>query len=209
MSKLKNNIDSISSDTENIARDYLKLLTIRITERLALFIGILFSVFVISTLLLIVVLIGSVALAGVLNKILSSQFWGHLIIAGAYLMVIVFLVLRMVRSETPLLSNLFVKLMVFILDIDDTENPSVKGLKVEQKRVREKLDLNREKLKTDFQLLRYSLLDGLMKELLGLFTRKRKSAGSTSKSRSKTASKTSPDAASEKPKPKRRTRKKE
>ena len=56
MSKLKNNIDSLTSDTENIARDYLHLLTVRITERLALFIGILFSVFIVATLLLIVIL---------------------------------------------------------------------------------------------------------------------------------------------------------
>jgi len=56
MSKLKNNIDSISNDTENIAKDYLNLLIIRITERLSLFIGIFFSVFIISTLLLIIFL---------------------------------------------------------------------------------------------------------------------------------------------------------
>ena len=205
MSKLKNNIDSLTTDTENIAKDYLNLLVIRITERLSLFIGILFSVFIISTLLLIVVLISSIALAGFLNKILDSFFWGHLIVAGAYLLVITLLVIKMVRSETPLLSNLFVKLMIFILDIEDPQTGSVKGLKVERKRINEKLDLNKEKLKTDFQLLRYSLLDGLMKELLGLFSRKKKTARGASKTTTKTSSKTS----SESSKPKRRTKKKE
>jgi len=67
MSKLKNNIDNLTADTENIAKDYLNLLVVRITERLSLFIGILFSVFLISTLLLIAVLIGSIAFAGFLN----------------------------------------------------------------------------------------------------------------------------------------------
>ncbi len=201
MSKLKNNIDSLTTDTENIAKDYLNLLIVRVTERLSLFIGILFSVFIISTLLLIVVLIGSIALAGFLNKILDSYFWGHLIVAGAYLLVIALLVIRMVRSETPLLSNLFVKLMIFILDIEDPQTGSVKGLKVEKKRIKEKLDLNKEKMKTDFQLLRYSLLDGLMKELFGLISRKKK----TTKTTAKTASK----ATTETPKPKKRTRKKE
>lgn len=205
MSKLKNNIDSLTTDTENIAKDYLNLLVIRITERLSLFIGILFSVFIISTLLLIVVLISSIALAGFLNKILDSFFWGHLIVAGAYLLVITLLVIKMVRSETPLLSNLFVKLMIFILDIEDPQTGSVKGLKVERKRINEKLDLNKEKLKTDFQLLRYSLLDGLMKELFGLFSRKKKTARGASKTTTKTSSKTS----SESSKPKRRTKKKE
>jgi len=205
MSKLKNNIDSLTTDTENIAKDYLNLLIVRITERLSLFIGILFSVFIISTLLLIVVLIGSIAFAGFLNKILDSYFWGHLIVAGAYLLVIALLVIRMVRSETPLLSNLFVKLMIFILDIEDPQTGSVKGLKVERKRIKEKLDLNKEKMKTDFQLLRYSLLDGLMKELFGLISRKKKTTRGAPKTTTKTSSKTS----SESSKPKRRTRKKE
>ena len=145
MSKLKNNIDSLTTDTENIAKDYLNLLIIRITERLSLFVGIIFSIFVISTLLLIVVLIGSIALAGFLNKILDSYFWGHLIIVGVYLLGIALLVIKMVRSETPLLSDLFVRLMVFILDVNDTEVDSVKGLKVERKRVREKLDSDKKK----------------------------------------------------------------
>jgi hypothetical protein len=202
MSKLKNNIDSLTTDTENIAKEYLNLLVIRITERLSLFIGILFSVFIISTLLLIVVLIGSIALAGFLNNVLSTEVWGHLIVAGVYLLVIALLVIKMVRSETPLLSNLFIKLMIFILDINDPQTGSVKGLKVEEKRIKEKLELNKDKLKTDFQLLRYSLLDGLMKELLGLFTRKKKTS-------SKTASRASSKTTTETPKPKKRTRKKE
>ena len=216
MSKLKNNIDSLTHDTENIAKDYLRLLIIRITERLSLFIGILFSVFIIATLLLIVVLIASIALAGFLNNLLNSYFWGHLIVAGIYLIAVVILVIRMVRTETPLLSDIFVKLMIFILDIEDPQTASVKGLKVEKKRIKEKLDLNKEKMKSDFQLLKYSLLDGLLKELLGLFSRKRKSARGSSKSSSKTKSKTSSKSAetaststTDSSKPRRRTRKKE
>lgn len=201
MSKLKNNIDSLTSDTENIARDYLHLLTVRITERLALFIGILFSVFIVATLLLIVILIGSIALAGFLNKVLDSYFWGHLIVAGLYLLAVAVLVIRMVRSETPLLSNLFVKLMIFILDIEDPQSGSVKGLKVEKKRIKEKLELNKEKMKTDFQLLRYSLLDSLLRELLGLFKRKKKTTGKATKSSAKSDTQASA--------PKKRTRKKE
>ena len=91
--------------------------------------------------------------------------------------------------------------MIFILDVEDPQTGSVKGLKVEKKRIKEKLDLNKDKLKTDFQLLRYSLLDSLMKELLSPFTRKKK----TPKTGSGTASKSDPKT----PRPKKRTRKKE
>ena len=209
MSKLKNNIDSISNDTENIVKDYQKLMIIRITERLSLFIGILFTVFILLTLLLVVDVILSFGLALHLNTLLSSEFWGFMIVAGLYLLVIVFLILRMMRTETPLLSNLFVKLMVFVLDIDVKQSKNVEGLKQEKENINEKLDLNKEKLKSDFQLLKYSLLDGLMKELLGLFARKKKttktSTKTSTKTRSRTASKTNPET----PKPKKRARKKE
>ena len=192
MSKLKDNIDSISAGTENIAKDYQKLLMIKITERLSLFIGILFSVFIISTLLLIVLLICSVALSGFLNKILSSEFWGYLMVAGLYILFIVALIIRMVRTDTPLFSNLFVKLMVVVLDIDVNQSKNMQGLKQEKENVNEKLDLSKEKIKSDFQLLKYSLLDSLLKEFLGLFTRKNKTTKKDSaapKSKKKTKKK--------------------
>ena len=209
MSKLKNNIDSISNDTENIVKDYQKLMIIRITERLSLFIGILFTVFILLTLLLVVDVILSFGLALHLNTLLSSEFWGFMIVAGLYLLVIVFLILRMMRTETPLLSNLFVKLMVFVLDIDVKQSKNVEGLKQEKENINEKLDLNKEKLKSDFQLLKYSLLDGLMKELLGLFTRKKKTAKTSTKTSTKTRSRTASKTNPETPKPKKRARKKE
>jgi len=174
MSKLKNNIDNITSDTENILKDYKKLMMIKITERLSLFIGILFSVFLLSTLLLIVILILSVALSGFLNKIMSSEFWGFLIVAGLYILFIALLIIRVIRSETPLFSNLFVKLMLFFLDSDLKQPSTLKGLQMEKENVDEKIELSKEKIKSDFQLLKYSLLDGLLKEFLGLFTRKKK-----------------------------------
>jgi hypothetical protein len=176
MSKLKDNIDNISAGTENIAKDYQKLLMIKITERLSLFIGILFSVFIVSTLLLIVLLICSVALSAFLNKILSSEFWGYLMVAALYILIIVFLIIRMVRTETPLLSNLFVKLMVVVLDIEVNQSKNMQGLKQEKENVNEKLDLSKEKIKSDFQLLKYSLLDSLLKDFLGLFARKNKTS---------------------------------
>jgi len=69
---------------------------------------------------------------------------------------------------------LFVKLMVIVLDIDVNQSKNMQGLKQEKANVNEKLDLSKEKIKSDFQLLKYSLLDSLLKEFLGLFTRKNK-----------------------------------
>ena len=84
MATLKNNIDSISDNTENIARDYWKLFSIKQSEKLALLLGGLVSVFIVITLILILVVFGSFALAGALNKMLVSEFWGFVIVGGVY-----------------------------------------------------------------------------------------------------------------------------
>jgi hypothetical protein len=181
MSKLKNNIDNISSDTQNIVKDYLRLLMVRQTEKLALFFGVLSTVFILSTLLLIVILIASVAFAGFLNEVLDSNYGGYWIVAGAYVLVISILIIAMVRAKKPLFANLFVKFIIFILDVDLKQDESLKGLKLERENLREKLDANRGKIKTDFQLLRYTFLEGLLKEFMGLFARKKKKSKAKSK----------------------------
>ena len=174
MSKLKNNLKSISSNTETIIKDYIKLLMIKQTEKLALFLGILSSIFIISTLLLIVLLICSLALAGYINKLMETEDWGFWIVAGFYIIIITVLIVKVLRSKTPLLTNLFVKLIVFVLDVDFKQTKTLKGLKLEKESVNEKLDSGKEKIKTDVQLLRYSFMEGLLKEFLDLFIRKKK-----------------------------------
>lgn len=174
MSKLKNNLDSISDDTKTIIKDYIKLLMIKQTEKLAMLLGIISSVFIISTLLLIVVLISSLALAGYLNKLLETEHLGFWIVAGFYFMIIALLIIKVLKSKTPLLTNLFVKLILFVLNIDVKQTKTLKGLGLEKEMVNEKLDSGKEKIKTDVQLLRYSFMEGLLKEFLGLFSKKKK-----------------------------------
>jgi hypothetical protein len=183
MSKLKNSLDSISHDTETIVKDYLRLLMVKQTEKFALFLGILSSVFIISTLLLIVVIISSLALSFYLNSLMETESAGFWIVAGFYLIVIIFLTLKVVRSKTPLLTNLFVKLIVSVLDVDVKQAKTIKGMKLEKERINEKLDADKDKIKADLQLLRYGFMEGFMKEVLGLFKKRKR----TSKSKSHSA----------------------
>lgn len=183
MSKLKSNIDHITGDAETILKEYRKLISIKLTEKFSLFLGIVFSVIILLTLLLVVLVILSFALAGFLNQWLGSEFWGHLMVAGLYLLIVTLLIVRMVRSNTPLLSGLFVRFMVFILDIDLNSSRDLKGLRAEKDQVKEKLEMSKEKLKSDFQLLKYSLLDAIVQSILGIFTRKKKPGKPASASR--------------------------
>ena len=191
MSKLKNNVENLSGDTEKLIKDYLKLLIIRQTEKLALFLGILISIFVLFSLLLIVVLIISFAFAGFLNDVLNSAYWGYWIVGFVYVATIVILIIAMLRSKKPLLTNLFVKLISFVLEVDLKRPGTIKGLKLEKEDVNESIESRKEKIKADFELLRYSFLDGLLKELLGIFTRKKKKA--TPKKKAPSKKKASPD----------------
>ncbi|MDX2429558.1 MAG: hypothetical protein QNK35_01410 [Bacteroides sp.] len=174
MPSLKNNIKNISDDTEILAKDYLKLFSVRQSEKLAIFLGILMSIFVIATLVLILVIFSSFVLAGTLNKLLHSEFWGFVIIAFFYLLAIILLIVKIFRTSTPLFTNLFVKLIVLVMDIDSGHANNVKGLKKEQENIKEKIETDKSKIEADFQVLQYSIMGSIFKEILGLFTSKKK-----------------------------------
>jgi hypothetical protein len=175
MSKLKNSLGNITDDTEAIARDYFRLWSIRQTEKMALFLGILFSSVLIAILLLIAIVLCSIALAGYLNKVLDSQFWGYVIMASSYLLVIALLVVKIRISKTPPFANLFVKLMVMVFGMQIDQSQSIEGLKNEEENLQTKIDAGKIKIKSEVQLLRYSLLEGLINEFFSLFSRRKKS----------------------------------
>ncbi len=181
MASLKNNIKNISDDTESLAKDYLKLFSVRQSERLAIFLGILMSIFVIATLVLILLIFSSFVLAGTLNKLLASEFWGFVIVAGLYLLAIILLIVKIFRTSTPLFSNLFVKLIVLVMDIDTDHANNIKGLKKEQAHIKAKIETDKTKIEADFQVLQYNIMGSIFKEILGLFTSKKKAKAATKK----------------------------
>ncbi len=185
MASLKNNIKTISEDTETLAKDYLKLFSVRQSERLAIFLGIIMSIFVIATLVLILVIFSSFVLAGTLNKVLNSEFWGFVIIASLYLLAIILLIVKIFKTSTPLFTNLFVKLIVLVMDIDSGQANNVKGLKKEQENIKEKIETDKSKIEADFQIIQYNIMGSIFKEILGLFTSKKK-AKADSKKKAKT-----------------------
>lgn len=174
MASLKNNIKKVSGDTESLAKNYLKLFSVRQSERLALFLGIVMSIFVVATLLLILVVFCSFALAGTLNKILHSEFWGFVIVGGLYIAWIIFLVARIFKTNTPLFANLFVKLITAVMNIDSDQANNLEGLKKEQEIIKEKIETDKTMMEADFQILKYNLLGSVFKEFIGLFSSKKK-----------------------------------
>ncbi len=174
MPTLKSNIKNISGDSETLAKDYLKLFSVRQSEKLAIFLGIIMSIFVIATLVLILVVFISFVLSGALNKLLASEFWGFVIIGCLYLIAIIWLIVKIFRTSTPLFTNIFVKLIVLVMDIDTDHANNIKGLKKEQEHIKEKIETDKTKIEADFQILRYNIMGSVFNEILGFFTSKKK-----------------------------------
>lgn len=186
MATLKNQVNDLSKDTESLVKEYLKLFSIKQSEKLALFLGIVASVFVLATLLLIVVVFSSFAFATYLNEVLQGDFWGFVIVGAAYILAIILMIVKIFRTKTPLMANFFAKLIVTVLDPDSHEATDLKGLKDAGELSRRNIDLNQIKIKGHFQSLRYTLFETIFKEFVALFkTRKRKESGEQAEEKDK------------------------
>lgn len=174
MAKLKNQINDISKDTESLVKEYVKLFSIKQSEKLALFLGIIASVFLLATLLLIVVVFSSFAFAAYLNKIMAGEYWGYVIVGGTYILIIILLIVKIFRTKIPLLGNFFARLIVTVLDLETDDAKDLQGLKNASEKSRQKIDVNQIKIKGNIQLLRYTIFEALFKEFIDLFKPKKK-----------------------------------
>ena len=174
MEKLKNNIEDITKDGENLVSNYLKLFGIRQSERLASLIGLISSIFLISTLLLIVIIFGSFVLSDFLNSVFDSKYLGFLIIAFLYVLAVGILMFIMHKTGRPLFTNLYIKYILPVLHIEIDQNPNIEGLKVEEDIVKERIENEKKILNAHTQLFKYVVFEDLLKVIGGLFTSKAK-----------------------------------
>lgn len=172
MENLKNNIKDITKDGQNLATNYLTLFGIRQTKRLATFLGVIASVFIISTLLLIVIVFGSIVLADFFNNLFESKYMGYLLISALYILVIGILLLQMKTSGKPLLTNLFIKFVMPLLNVEISQKPTVKGLNIERDRIKEKIENDKDFLNVHTQLIKYAVFEDFLSVFSGLFSSK-------------------------------------
>lgn len=174
MENLKNNIKDITTDGQNLVQNYLSLFGIRQSKRLATFLGVLASVFIISTLLMIVIVFGSIVLADFLNTLFDSRYMGFLIISLIYLLAIAILLLKMKISGKPLLTNLFVKFVLPLLNIKISQEPTIKGLNAERDILKEKIENDKNFISVHTQLLKYAVFEDFLSVFSSLFKSKPK-----------------------------------
>jgi hypothetical protein len=177
MESLKNNIDNISDDTQSLVNDYIKMFSVRQSEKLALLLGILATAFILTLLFLVVVILVSFALAGFLNHLLGSQYWGTVIVIGLFMLFICSLVFLIIKTKTPLMSNLFAKVIISVFDLDIGHERNIKGLRFENETLNTKIETEKANIKTNVQMLRYVIMESVFRELFGLFKSKKKKKG--------------------------------
>ncbi|NQT77961.1 MAG: phage holin family protein [Bacteroidetes bacterium] len=177
MASLKDNINNISDDTESLVKDYLKLFSIKQSEKFALFLGVLSTAFILTLLILIVLVFCSFALAGYLNDLLATDYWGYWIVTALFLLLITFLIFKIIKTRTPLLSNLFAKIIISVFDLDINQAKNIKGLRFEGEAAKNKIETDKTKIKANVQMLRYVIMESLFREFFGLFSSKQKDTG--------------------------------
>ena len=174
MESLKNNIDQISDETQELVNDYVKLFSMRESEKLSLFLGVLSTGFILTMLFMVIVILVSFALAGVLNHLLGSQYWGTVIVIALFLFFVGFLVWRIIKTRTPLLSNLFAKIIISVFNLDISQDKNVRGLRYEIDALKTKIETDKGNIKSNIQMLRYVIIESIFREFFGLLKPRKK-----------------------------------
>ena len=118
MESLKDIWDSLTT----LYKDKVRFYSLKGVEKSSLFLGIIATILIISVFCLMVLIFGSIALANFLNKILDSSFLGYLIVSGAYLIIMLLMLLWMIKRKTPLFTNMFVRSLISLFNIPEDED---------------------------------------------------------------------------------------
>lgn len=174
MEQLKSSYKKIPKETEELIEEYVKLFKIKQSEKLALLLGILSSALVLCFLVIIVTILLAIGVSEFLNKLLGSGYLGYFAAAVIMVVVIVVFSLIIIRSQKPLLTNLFVKFMVSIFNLQISTSKNLKGLKSEVVKIEHEIEISKLKIKADFTSIRYAILDNIMKDFFGFFKSREK-----------------------------------
>ncbi|MDX8339048.1 hypothetical protein SLH46_07625 [Draconibacterium sp. IB214405] len=173
MTTLTENVQDIKHDTESLIGDYLKLFSIKQSEKVALLLGVFVSIFVIAILFFMVIIFCSLALATIFNNLLVGEVAGYWIIGGSFFVTILIIGIRIIAFKKPIFANLFLKFIVAVFDID-LQHKTLKGAKAEILNVHGIIEMKKDKLKVDSQMFRYILMESFFREFFGLFKSKKK-----------------------------------
>jgi len=115
-------IKDIKENLQSIFKDEVRLYSLKGVEKSSMFLGVIATFFIVLIFIIMGIVFGSLALANYLNVKLNHAYWGYLIVGGADILLAILLVLRVVKRKIPLLTSLFVKILVNIFNIREDED---------------------------------------------------------------------------------------
>ena len=115
-------IKDIKENLQTIFKDEVRLYSLKGVEKSAMFLGVIATFFIVLIFIILGIVFGSLALANYLNAVLEHAYLGYLIVGGTDILMAVLIVILVQRTKVPLLTSLFVKILVNIFNIREDED---------------------------------------------------------------------------------------
>lgn len=112
----------LKENLQSIFKDEVRLYSLKGVEKTSMLLGVIATFFIVMIFFMLGIVFGSLALADILNEHLDHSYLGHLIVGAGDLLISVLLILWVLRTKVPLLTSLFVKILVNIFNIRSDED---------------------------------------------------------------------------------------
>jgi hypothetical protein len=115
-------IKEIKENLQTIFKDEVRLYSLKGVEKTSMLLGVIATFFIVLLFIILGIVFGSIALASYLNTLLDNAYWGYLIVGGTDILLAILTVGLVKRTKVPLLTNLFVRILVNIFNIKEDED---------------------------------------------------------------------------------------
>jgi hypothetical protein len=112
----------IKENLRSILRDEVRLYSLKGQEKSSTFLGVIATFFIVLIIFILGIVFGSIALANFLNSRFENMYAGYLIVGGGDILLAGLLILWVIRSKVPLLTSLFVKILINLFNIRNDED---------------------------------------------------------------------------------------
>lgn len=119
---MDDNVKDIKENLRGLFRDHIRLYSLKGIEKSSLFLGVIATFFIVLIFFIMGIIFASLALSKYLNALLDNAYLGYLLVGAGDVLVAVLLLVLVQRTRVPLLTSLFVKILVNIFKIEEDED---------------------------------------------------------------------------------------
>ena len=116
------NFKDIKNDLQSIYKDQVRLYSLQGVEKTSRLLGVIATFIIVLIFFILGIVFASLALANILNSNMDHEFMGYIIVGGADILLSILLILWVLKTKVPLLTSLFVKILVNIFNIRSDED---------------------------------------------------------------------------------------